>query len=150
MGLDMTLEASKYMHIEDYATMRQTEVAEKIKKMFPEMNGKRLDRVVFIVAEWRKDNQIHKWFVDNVQDGVDDCKYYYVSREKIQQLIRLCVKVLENKELAQSLLPAQGGFFFGSTEYDDDYFISLKRTVEKLSECEKIPEEYSFYYSSSW
>ena len=146
----MTLEASKYMHIEDYATMRQTEVAEKIKKMFPEMNGKRLDRVVFIVAEWRKDNQIHKWFVDNVQDGVDDCKYYYVSREKIQQLIRLCVKVLENKELAQSLLPAQGGFFFGSTEYDDDYFISLKRTVEKLSECEKIPEEYSFYYSSSW
>ena len=25
------------------------------------------------IASWRKANAIHKWFVDNVQDGVDDC-----------------------------------------------------------------------------
>jgi hypothetical protein len=42
--------------------------------------------VIEEVMYWRKANQIHKWFVDNVQDGVDDCKEYWVSEEKLQEL----------------------------------------------------------------
>ena len=46
-----------------------------------EIEGKKLpiefDRLSYIdeeVGYWRKANAIHKWFVDNVQDGNDDCK----------------------------------------------------------------------------
>lgn len=56
-----------------------------------------LKKVTYItekVAYWRKANQIHKWFVDNVQDGNDDCKDYYVSREQLKELVDLCKTVL--------------------------------------------------------
>ena len=28
------------------------------------------------IGYWRKSNQIHKWFVDNIQEGVDNCATY--------------------------------------------------------------------------
>lgn len=45
------------------------------------------------VGYWRKANAIHKWFVDNVQDGVDDCDYYEVSKEQLEELLETCIKV---------------------------------------------------------
>lgn len=48
----------------------------------------------FTIGYWRKANAIHKWFVDNVQEGVDDCKPYYVSREQLKELRTLCHRVL--------------------------------------------------------
>jgi len=38
-----------------------------------------LNKVVTIeldYAYWRKANQIHNWFVENVKDGVDNCGNY--------------------------------------------------------------------------
>ena len=69
---------------------------------------------------------IHKWFVDHVQEGEDDCKQYYVSREQLKELLGTCKLVIENHELAGELLPTQDGFFFGSTEYDDEYFKNVE------------------------
>lgn len=46
------------------------------------------------VAYWRKANQIHNWFVKNVQDGNDDCGEYEVSRQKLQELLSICRDVL--------------------------------------------------------
>ena len=42
------------------------------------------------VGYWRKANAIHKWFVDNVQNGIDDCCYHEVTKENIQELLRRC------------------------------------------------------------
>ena len=47
------------------------------------------------VAYWRKANAIHKWFVDNVQDGTDDCNYYEVKKEDIERLLNICKEVLD-------------------------------------------------------
>lgn len=47
------------------------------------------------VAYWRKSNMIHKWFVENVQEGDDDCGYYEVSKEKLLELIHKCENVSE-------------------------------------------------------
>ena len=83
---------------------------------------------------WRKANQIHKWFVENVQNGIDNCAMYYVSEESLYKLKELCEKVLENSELAGELLPTTNGFFFGSTEYDEFYYhdvIIFHRTKPK-------------------
>ena len=62
-----------------------------------------LSKVSYIeeeVAYWRKANHIHKWFVDNIQEGIDDCRDHYVSREDIQKLVDLCKQV---KETARSI-----------------------------------------------
>ena len=69
-------------------------------------------------------NQIHNWFVHNVQKGVDDDGTYFVSEEQLEELLELCKKVLHNNELADELLPSIRG------DYDEFYFSKLTRTVE--------------------
>ena len=99
---------------------------------------------------WRKANQIHKWFVENVQNGIDNCAMYYVSEESLYKLKELCEKVLENSELAGELLPTTNGFFFGSTEYDEFYYHDVKYTAEALDKLLK-ESKYDWYkYQSSW
>ena len=117
-------------------------------------------RVVYIEEEgcyWRKANQIHKWFVDNVQNGVDNCGDYYVSTKNLQELLDVCKEVKANPDKAPELLPTQEGFFFGGTEYDEWYFKDIDYTIEQLSkilEEEKQLNEDGFYsdfeYQSSW
>lgn len=104
------------------------------------------------VAYWRKANAIHKWFVDNCQDGVDECQEASVSREQLEQLLTLCKRALDNKEEAPSALPPQSGFFFGSTEIDESYFADIEETVSQLEailSCDGL-NDYSFAYQSSW
>ena len=75
---------------------------------------------------------------------------YYVDRSDLIELKSICEKVLEDKELANELLPTGRGFFFGSVEYDEWYFDDLEYTVEKIDELMKN-ENYDFYkYQSSW
>ena len=113
------------------------------------------DKIVDVVEEvmyWRKANQIHKWFVDNIQNGVDDCGTYAVSLEKLQELVDLCKQVLENPEKASELLPTQSGFFFGGIEYDEYYFEDLEKTIKGLEEIMPTIDglNNSLEYSSSW
>ena len=52
------------------------------------------------VAYWRKANAIHDWFVNNVQDGEDDCEYHdEVTKEILEELLDTCEKVLNASEL---------------------------------------------------
>lgn len=48
------------------------------------------------IGYWRKANAIHKWFVDNVQDGEDDCGYYEVNKEQLEELLNIC-KLIKDK-----------------------------------------------------
>lgn len=93
---------------------------------------------------WRKSNHIHDWFVENVQDGQDDCKEYDVSFEKLMELKELCKKALEKKDT--ELLPRVGGFFFGSYEYDEYYW---KDTQETLDMLETLVDG-NYVYRASW
>lgn len=98
-------------------------------------------------AYWRKANQIHKWFVDNVQDGVDECQISYVSIEQLTALRDLCAQAIETKDA--SLLPPCSGFFFGSTDVDEYYWADLQDTIEQLDRCIAKPE-FDYEYRSSW
>ena len=103
------------------------------------------------VAYWRKANGIHQWFVDKCQDGNDDCRAAYVSRDKLTELLNICKQITADNSLAEELLPTQGGFFFGSTEYDEWYFNDIKTTISELeSVLADTPEEWWFEYQSSW
>jgi len=109
------------------------------------------------VGYWRKANQIHKWFVDNVQNGVDNCGEYLVKEDQLANLLETCKLILDkDPSKASVLLPVQSGFFFGSTDYDQYYFKDLENTVkiiESLFEKDLDGGSYlegDIYYSSSW
>lgn len=131
------------------------------------------------VYYWRKANAIHQWFVDNIQNGNDDCEDYRVIQKDLQILIdtlkevynSLCNKEMvtkkvqdgsieyeikafkeEDLEKAKELLPTQEGFFFGGTEYDEYYFEQIKDTLNDLqiiNECFDFENNY-LIYGSSW
>lgn len=154
MGLDMYLYASKYS---SDAAWRDEDDRKLFNEVLKAVDGESfIDKdlpsliVDIKVGYWRKANQIHQWFVDNVQEGNDNCAEYYVSREKLQQLRDECVSVKGDKEAAEELLPPSQGFFFGSTEIDEWYWQDIDETIEILDKCLKMPEEWSFKYQSSW
>lgn len=146
MGLDMYLNAKKYLSEYDIA------VAEKRAAVSIIFGGLDVREISVRAMYWRKANAIHNWFVKNVQDGEDDCKDYYVSRENIEQLINDIATVLESRGKAEEILPTGSGFFFGSTEYNSYYFEELERTLAELLALINNPlfDGFDFEYHSSW
>lgn len=145
MGLDMYLNAKRHLwYSED-------ELAEKLGKEFPELGGAKIKSITAEAMYWRKSNAIHKWFVDNVQNGEDDCGYYEVSREDLQKLLAVIEEVLADRSKAATLLPPAVGFFFGSKDIDEWYWEDLARTKEQLANllAQEMPNWW-FEYHSSW
>ena len=104
------------------------------------------------VGYWRKANAIHRWFVENVQNGEDDCGRYPVSREQLEELLEICKDIKNYTEDPETLLPTQDGFFFGSTEYDEYYYEDIDRTIEILERvlAETDFDNYQITYHASW
>lgn len=142
------------------------------------------DNIIEEVGYWRKANAIHNWFVEHVQDGIDDCRYHdEVTKELLEELLDTCITVFENSvmmpgavsngqsfidgqwvdnlepgkviinpEVANELLPTQGGFFFGSTDYDEQYLEDVRETIEMINVILDTTdfEREAIYYVSSW
>lgn len=53
------------------------------------------------IGYWRKANHIHNWFVQNVQNGNDNCESYEVTKEQLEELKNICEKVLEGSKLVE-------------------------------------------------
>jgi hypothetical protein len=105
------------------------------------------------IGYWRKANQIHAWFVEYVQDGIDECEPNDVRPEQLENLRAACKVVLEDPTKASLTLPTQSGFFFGGTEYNEWYLKDLERTVEivdKALELKVVDDVVGFIYRSSW
>lgn len=118
-----------------------------------------ISSIHYSVGYWRKANQIHKWFVDNVQDGVDDCEMHIVSDGKVENLLNLCKELLakRDKKEALELLPPCDGCFFGLTNTNDNvfweyYWADLTITIPMLEKALKFADDYcaDIYYQSSW
>ncbi len=108
-------------------------------------------RVFSTVYYWRKANHIHNWFVEKVQDGVDECQRSYVHPEMLMDLLDRCQQVRADHSLARELLPTTGGFFFGTTEYDEWYFEDTDSTAVNLKkQIMSVPLKSKFYYQASW
>lgn len=137
------------------------------------------------IGYWRKANAIHKWFVDKVQDGIDDCEYHHeVTKEILEELLSICQRIInsvelkegfhavgsetdengnviidmveekyiENVNIAKELLPTQGGFFFGDTEYNEWYLRDIENTIKIVCNALETTdfENEVIYYCSSW
>ena len=109
------------------------------------------------VAYWRKANAIHRWFVENCQDGKDECQLSDpISPEQLAFLSDLCQSVLDDPASASNRLPTQSGFFFGGTEYDEWYFKDLEETIKQINAALELATSplwqgsREFRYKSSW
>jgi len=65
-------------------------------------------------------------------------------------LRELCQRAIDTRD--GSLIPPQGGFFFGSTEIDEYYWQDLKETIEILDALDLDSKDYNvdYEYHSSW
>jgi len=150
MGLDMYLEKRTYVKQWDFQKPEEKYNVEVTKG--GETINIKPERVTHICEElgyWRKANQIHRWFVENVQDGVDNCGEYCVSKADLQSLLDVCLAVKLDHSQAEELLPSASGFFFGNTDYDEWYYNDIDHTIVILKEA-LTDDNASYYYSSSW
>jgi len=149
MGLDMYLNAKRYLW--DFGDSGDKEIAADISSKFPELRGRRIKEVTSEVMYWRKANQIHRWFVEQCQGGVDECQETNISRDQLQELLDRCRRVLENRKLAMELWPPQAGFFFGNQSLDDYYWQDIEQTKTNLEAIlAEDWKDWDFNYRSSW
>lgn len=108
------------------------------------------------IGYWRKANHIHKWFVDCVQDGEDDCEKYEVTKSNLLDLKAVCEEVLslkgKDEGRIEEILPTTSGFFFGGTEYDEYYFSDVEETIRIINNVLETTdfEKELVVYQSSW
>jgi len=153
MGLDMYLTRKTYVKQWSHQTPEE-QFELSITKGGKPYDGIDLSNVTNIEEEvgyWRKANQIHRWFVENVQNGVDDCGEYSVSKSELEELRNICTEVVNDHSKAEELLPSAAGFFFGNTDYDEWYYNDVQHTIEIIDKIigETNPNQ-DIYYSSSW
>lgn len=182
MGLDMYL--SKKTYVKNWSHQapgeRHTISIKKGTKKRTDIIPERISNIEEEVMYWRKANAIHNWFVQNVQEGNDNCGTYYVDCDKLSELVDLCKKavavidkadimvkevhsgwsggqdtflaknVYDCSDEIEDILPPTSGFFFGSTEIDDYYKDDLVNTIEVLEKELSSSGSGDYYYSSSW
>ena len=157
MGLDMYLTKRTYIGAKyEHRKINGTLEIKEDEKNIP-INLKRVSSIEESIGYWRKANHIHGWFVENVQDGKDDCGEHCVSREELESLLLKCDAVLSDKTKADTELPVRNGFFFGSDSYGEYYFecvLYTKKLIEDIlieQDADKANNHYAdYYYSSSW
>jgi hypothetical protein len=104
----------------------------------------KIDAVIVNIGEWRKALHIHQWFVKHVQQGQDNCTAYWVQRDVLKQLLKVCNRVIQNRHEAETLLPSFG---YG---YDETYFDQLLQTVNMIKTSMTLPDCWEIYYDSFW
>ena len=161
MGLDMYLSRKIYVggnyehnNVKGKVNLTKGENNTPIK-----VDSRKITYITESCGYWRKANHIHKWFVENVQNGEDDCKEYYVEESQLKELLDLCNQIKSNPKSGSELLPTTSGFFFGSEEYDEYYMSQIIETINILEDILNDTETSydgrermrgEVYYQSSW
>lgn len=147
MGLDMylakrTFVGNKYRKPEEQAKVKLP------KESKIQIKTERINSIVEDVAYWRKANAIHNWFVENVQNGEDDCKEYDVSSEDLKVLLALVDQVLSSSKLVEGKIKNGERFnkFTGELEdiIEDGKYIEDPTVAEKL-----LPTTEGFFFGGT-
>lgn len=104
--------------------------------------------VEFTIGYWRKANQIHNWFVQNVQGGVDECQEAYCTREQLHELRGICLRVLDSTELVKGTV-FNGETFSkehpeGIANQEEGEIIADPRVAHEL-----LPTSEGFFFGST-
>ena len=96
MGLDMYLSKKIYVggNYEHNNVKGKIELTTGNNNEPIKVDLKKLSYIQEEVGYWRKANAIHNWFVNQVQEGNDDCKSYYVASSDLKELYNICKEVV--------------------------------------------------------
>lgn len=87
---------------------------------------------------FRKVNFLVQFFEDRGYD-VENCVPLKITKEDTYNLKECCEQVLGDHSLAETYLPTCAGFFFGSTDYNEEYFNDVDEVLDFCNET-LIPE----------
>lgn len=161
MGLDMYLYKKSYVKNWEHNPADQKHSVSVTLGGSPRKDIKP-ERICFIeeeVAYWRKFNALHKYFVDNLGGGHDDCQEIYVGINDLKDLLEVLNQVkeiLNNSEKVinttvgwkgepveyetyacddeiNDIFPPTEGFFFGSTDIDKYFKRNVEDTIEVVT-----------------
>lgn len=154
MGLDMNLYLEHTIYESKYRDENLT-YPKEITYYIP-YDDYGIERVTtYEVAYWRKANAIHNWITNCVGQTEINCEKIYLTIEQLEQLVSDCKEAL-NAEYPDEFLPTTSGFFFGSTEYGEYYYSTVRETitmVEPVIEFLKAhseDDEWKVYYQAWW
>lgn len=152
MGLDMYLHKinNKVLPYKDESIwdLKETnsELYEKLRPYMLKTEYGNYDTITEEIGYWRKANQIHNWFVENVQDGVDDCSSYIVSKEKLEELLDIC------KQVQASINLIDGTVRNGQIMKDGEIVDNIepgKQIVNTVVAEELLPTCSGFFFGST-
>lgn len=154
MGLDMYLKRKIYIG----ANYEHNNITGKLELFYGKENIpikidiNKVSEIVESVGYWRKFNALHNWFVNNIQDGEDNCEDSWISEQQLKQLLNILEKIHSKKCSPEELMPTQSGFFFGSIEYDEYYYQNVADSIDIIKTVleETDFSQASIYYQSSW
>jgi len=159
MGLDMYLSAQTYLDNsrrdppERKAAYQQVMATVGIESFTP-ANSIPFLTIRICVADWKNAYHIHRWFVEHVQNGKDECIETEVYREQVQELADLCKQLLRSKDCRQAAksLPLPDGFSLEDADTVEGYWRHLEATAEQLETVLNNPDfdRWDFSYRSSW
>lgn len=152
MGLDMYLTRKTYVKNWDHR-LEKGEPAwrvtvEKGEAPYPFIDSSKIKYVEEEVGYWRKANAIHNWFVENVQEGEDNCDEYWVDIDKLRELLETVNKVLDSIEM-------QKGVLLNGTTYSREYpegkpnFISGEVIVDESVAEKLLPTQSGFFFGNT-
>ena len=146
MGLDMYLTRKHYIGGKWEFNDVKGEINITIGNKHLPIDLNKLDYIIEEVGYWRKANQIHNWFVKNVQDGEDDCKSYYVEIEQLKKLLEICKTIKDTARLVPGKIKA--GKKWVKDHWEQQY--EEGKIIENVDEIkEKLPTTDGFFFGST-
>lgn len=154
MGLDMYLKGNLYLgrfdHMKESRSDefdRATKVLEVVGALpFIEDNASSLG-VDFTLGYWRKANAVHRFFVERVQEGVDDCGTYDVDDMTLVELRALAAHILDVAVIEPGKV--RNGYKLGPGGERID-IIEDGLTVTNADEIRKLlPPQSGFFFGST-
>ena len=150
MGLDMYLEAKRCVAPYDAQTepMRRA-IGAAIGYVPPkEKPGQdetllEVSGVMVRVGYWRKFDGLHQWFVNNVQEGHDDCRPAFVSVDTLTELEEQLEQVSDDPASASEHFTADIDETLEDGEVD--YTLNVLHHARRLQE-----QGWDIYYRASW
>lgn len=126
MGLDMYLSGRKYLR---YGNDQMED-------------GFRVEEKIVRLGYWRKHPDLHGYIVKTFAEGVDECQRIDLDLPALESIV---------KAVAEHRLPGTTGFFFGSSETDDDQDTTaqLKKAIDWLKQSDDGCYR-SVEYRASW
>jgi len=156
MGLDMYLTAKRHFYDRDWVKDNtEREINRKIREMIPEIKNIDTGNLNYIsvaveVGYWRKANQIHMWFVDNIQDGDDNCREHYVDKDKLIELREICQTIIDKTKLIDGII-TNGYKIAGITngEVEKIPMTEAGRVIEDSTICKRLlPTTEGFFFGN--